>query len=232
MTPRLQWRTLIHFAIAAVATVVFVWLARAVLAGNADETDRALALAIHRLDSPVLDQLMITISALGSGPMLLLAVATTVIVLVRNGHKRIAIIIAANGIAAHVLTAGLKLYFARPRPTLFDEITRPETFSFPSGHSLAAMAIYGGIAAVVITLRRRRRPLVVAATVLLVGLIGFSRIYLGVHWPFDVLAGFAGGLPFVVATVHLLHTRRRGGQLARPHKSETVDSRRTIPQSS
>ena len=49
--------------------------------------------------------------------------------------------------------------------------------------------------------------LVIGAAALLILSIGFSRVYLGVHWPLDVLAGFAAGVPLVVATVHLLHTR-------------------------
>ena len=92
---------------------------------------------------------------------------------------------------------------------MFDEITRPETFSFPSGHALLAMAVYGGIAAVLVTLLPWRPVAVIGAAALLIVSIGFSRVYLGVHWPIDVLAGFAAGVPLIVATVHLLHTQGR-----------------------
>lgn len=229
MRRSLPWRTLIHFAIAVLATIVFVVLAEAVLEGDADAIDRALALGVRELDHPVLDRLMITVTQVGSGVMLGVVSIAVIIALLRHRHDSTAFIIGANVIVAEILMTLLKRYFQRPRPTLFDEITRPETFSFPSGHALSAMAVYGGIAAVVIAHRRGQRAWIVAAATVLIGAIGFSRVYLGVHWPFDVLAGFAAGVPFVVATVHLLHTRGRRLRLAEPHTSEMNGSRRTIP---
>jgi membrane-associated phospholipid phosphatase len=205
----LTWRALILFAIAALATFGFVYLAELVLEGRADATDRAVALAIHGIDTPVLDVVLIAFTQLGSTPMLVVAVTVGTIWLWRTGHRRTAIILVANAVASQVLMVALKLYIARPRPTLFDEITRPETFSFPSGHSMSAMAIYGAIAAVLITHHRNHRTLIVASAAVLIAMIGFSRIYLGVHWPFDVLAGFAAGVPLLVATVHLLHNRAK-----------------------
>ena len=208
MPRTLPWRTLIHFAIAVAATWIFVEIAEEVLEGEYDAPDRAIALAIHHhLDSWLLDRVMITVTHLGSGPMITVVVVATVVWLLRAGHRRAAAILVTDAVVSQLLVYALKELVQRPRPTLFDEITRPETWSFPSGHSLSAMAIYGSIAAVVIIYRRAHRGLVIAAATLLIGAIGFSRIYLGVHWPFDVLAGFAAGVPLVVATVHLLHTR-------------------------
>ena len=63
------------------------------------------------------------------------------------------------------------------------------------------------IAAVLVTLFPTRRTIILPAAVLLIAAIGFSRVYLGVHWPFDVLAGFAAGVPLLVTTVHLLHMK-------------------------
>ena len=206
----LPWRALIHFAIAAAATFGFVMLAELVLEGRADAIDRAIALDIRRLDTPVLDHIFVAVTQLGSQIVLVGAVLATTIWLWRDGHRRTTIILIANTLASQLLLVALKLYIRRPRPTLWDEITRPETYSFPSGHSLCSMAIYGGIAAVLITHHRRHRAAIIAGAAVLIAAIGFSRIYLGVHWPFDVLAGFAAGIPLVVATVHLLHTRAKG----------------------
>lgn len=205
----MTWRAAVLLAIAALATFGFVALAELVLEGRADAADRAMALAVHRIDSPVLDYLLIAVTQLGSTAVLAVAVTATTIWLWRAGHRRTAMILVVNAVVCQLLMVALKLYIARPRPTLFDEITRPETFSFPSGHAMSAMAVYGSIAAVSITHRRKHRAAIIAATALLIVTIGFSRIYLGVHWPFDVLAGFAAGLPLLAATVHLLHTRAR-----------------------
>lgn len=203
----LPWRAFVLFGIAALATYAFVVLAENVLEGDADAIDKSVALAIHGIDTPWLDWIMIAFTYAGSGFGLVLAVGVTTIWLLENHHRRTALILACNALAAQLVSVVLKQFVQRPRPTLFDEITRPETFSFPSGHSLSAMAIYGGIAAVLVTLYPRRRTPVVAAAALLIATIGFSRIYLGVHWPFDVLAGFAAGVPLLMAAVHLLHLK-------------------------
>lgn len=196
------------FGIAGLATWGFVQLAENVLEGDADAFDRALALWLrHHIDTPVLDRIFMAFTYAGSGAGLVLAVGVTTLWLLGNHHRRTALIIAGNAIAAQLLNVILKLSIQRPRPTLFDEITRPETYSFPSGHSLSAMAVFGGIAAVLMRLYpHRRTPIVAAAAVLITG-IGFSRIYLGAHWPLDVLAGFAAGVPILAATVHLLRRK-------------------------
>lgn len=211
MTPRsLPWRTLLLFAIAALATFAFIALAEAVLEGWADAPDRAAALWIHHhLDTPLRDKVMIGITYLGNDLALIGAITLTSLWLLSKGHRRTTLILVVNAIAAGILDRTLKYFIARPRPTLFDEITRPETFSFPSGHAMMSMVVYGGIAAALVVHRPWRRPWLIGGTALLVAAIGFSRIYLGVHWPFDVLAGYAGGLPFVLTTVHLLHTRAK-----------------------
>jgi membrane-associated phospholipid phosphatase len=207
MTRSLPWRTLFHFTIAAVAALSFALLADQVVAGRVDAIDRAWALAIHRLDDRALDYAMVALTVIGSGPVRMLAIVLMTIWLWRRHHRRIELILAANALVAYMLEVALKHVFGRPRPTLWEAITRPDTFSFPSGHALSAMAVYGGLAAVLVTLRPTRKRVVITGAAFLICGIGFSRIYLGVHWPFDVIAGFVAGVPLVVATVHLLHTR-------------------------
>jgi len=108
-------------------------------------------------------------------------------------------------IAAYSL---LKVMFSRERPRLFDKVALPTDYSFPSGHSMTAMGIYGVIAAALIALYPAARRPVIAAAVLLIATIGLSRIYLGVHWPSDVLGGLLGGVPPLIVSVHLIHRRR------------------------
>jgi undecaprenyl-diphosphatase len=205
-------RGLILFVVAAVATVAFIAIAVRVVEGRADAFDRHWALAIHGIDTNALDVVMLVFTTIGSGPCLYAAIVLVSLLALRRKLWPLSVILLANALAALVTNTLLKLWFVRARPTLFDEITRPETYSFPSGHSMSAMAVYGAIAAVLIGLYPRARWLFVTlATVVITG-VGFSRIYLGVHWPLDVLAGFAASIPFVVATVHLVHgmlNRRR-----------------------
>ena len=98
--------------------------------------------------------------------------------------------------------------FTRARPALEPTIPLPESYSFPSGHAMTGLAVYGALAAVIIHRVPRARAAVLAAAVPLVLAIGVSRVYLGVHWPSDVLAGFAAATPILVGTVRLL---RAGG---------------------
>ena len=199
----LPWRVVVLLAIADVATVAFVEVAEEVIEGNADPIDRAISLAIHRIDFPVLDRVMIFVTTLGAGVTLSIAVAVLAGYCVYRKERRLALVLVANAIAEYAMNLVLKYSFARPRPRLFDEIPRPESYSFPSGHSMSAMVIYGTIATVLIVLRPRLRSIVLPTAAFLIVAIGFSRVYLGVHWTSDVLAGFAAGVPFVLAAIHL-----------------------------
>lgn len=112
---------------------------------------------------------------------------------VRRRDQLAAITLPCVVAGAALLDAMLKQTFARPRPTLFAEIALPTNYAFPSGHLMVSVATYGMIAAVVSRELPRARwsPFVIALLVVLA--IGFSRVYLGVHWPTDVLGGLAAG---------------------------------------
>jgi len=90
---------------------------------------------------------------------------------------------------ALVLEIWLKLAFHRARPAAFLGLASPDSYSFPSGHALYAMCLYSALASIT----AGRRMLAWTAAGLMIALIGFSRIYLGVHYPSDVLAGWSIG---------------------------------------
>lgn len=192
-------------AIAVLATVAFVAIARRVLEGNADAFDRRWALEVHEHPSTFQFWLMFTFTTIGSGPCLWGAIVLVGVIAIRRGRWPLAIVLAGNGLLVQLINVGLKHWFVRARPTLFDEITRPATFSFPSGHSMSAVQVWGTIAAVLIALYPGRRGTFVMAALFLIFGIGLSRVYLGVHWPTDVLAGWTAGLPFLAVSVHLIH---------------------------
>ena len=114
-------------------------------------------------------------------------------VLWRRGAANDATLLAAVVFGAEAVNAALKLAFHRPRPEL--AFLHLDTYSFPSGHSTAAAAMFGALAFLLWPRARaaRRRVALVAAAVVLIGLVGFSRLYLGVHYLSDVLAGLALG---------------------------------------
>jgi membrane-associated phospholipid phosphatase len=114
---------------------------------------------------------------------------------------------------AELLDVILKLIFARPRPSLPDPLLALTSYSFPSGHAMGSMAFYGLLAYLAIQRLStwRWRVAVVIAMVFLILLIGFSRMYLGVHYLSDVLAGYAAGFAWLVITITGVETiiRRR-----------------------
>jgi undecaprenyl-diphosphatase len=133
-----------------------------------------------------------------------LAIAAVVCVaLYRRGRLVEAALLPVVLGGAELLNLVLKLSFHRPRPEV--AFVQLDTYSFPSGHAMISTAAYGALAYLAWGPLRtpRRRLILVAGTTLLVALIGFSRLYLGVHYLSDVLAGTAGGLFWLAVSIAL-----------------------------
>ena len=108
-------------------------------------------------------------------------------------------------IGAGVIIQGVKLVIKRPRPSFFAPLLHESGFSFPSGHSLIAMVVYGLLGYFALHLCRNAgaRLAIRILTVLVVVFIGVSRVYVGVHYPTDVLAGWIAGIPWLIACLGL-----------------------------
>ncbi len=199
---------------AAVGTVIFFgWLSSEVLDGETRHFDEVTREAVHQLASPAMTTAMRGISFLGS--MLFLTIATVAVIIwfaVREWGRE-AKLFAITMAGASALNVSLKLAFKRSRPIPFFDLFPPESYSFPSGHALTSCCFYGAFAAILTArIKSRRVRLIVwilATTMFLV--IGFSRIYLGVHYTTDVIAGFAAALIWilVVRFVEMQLRRRR-----------------------
>jgi undecaprenyl-diphosphatase len=200
---------------AALALVLFVWLAREVMRGDAMRLDTPIRNAVHARSSPPLTAMMRGVSLVGSE----FGLAPLGIILfwwlMAAGRRRAAVVFAAAALGAEALDQIMKLLFHRPRPEPFFGLTSPVTHSFPSGHAMESCCFFG-VLAVILAARgapwarsHTRRVAIFAAAALLVGLMGFSRVYLGFHYPTDVLAGYAAAVVWlaVVRTVYLVVTR-------------------------
>jgi undecaprenyl-diphosphatase len=113
----------------------------------------------------------------------------------------VAVLLVVAAAGAEILDQLLKLLFHRQRPEAFFGYSQPGSFSFPSGHAISACVFYG-VAAALIAARidsRLQKAVVWIVAALLAGLIGLSRIYLGVHYPSDVVAGYAAAVVWVAA---------------------------------
>ncbi len=200
-TRRLLSATLILGLVAAVlALLVFSWLGREVVTGVTPAMDEQLRAALHAQASPELTRFMIAVSRFG-GPSWLVPVGIALaLAFLIHGWRRGALLIIITLSGAGLLNTLLKQTFARTRPEAFFEYPLPLSQSFPSGHAIFAASVFGGLA-VLVTDRISSKPLQVmvwAAALVLILLIGVSRVYLGVHYPSDVLAGYAVAVFWVV----------------------------------
>lgn len=142
----------------------------------------------------------------GTGILLFITVGVVGYFLLRHNYRLAGLILLAV-LGSFLLTYLLKAGYDRPRPELVPQITFVSAASFPSGHSSIAAATYLTLGALIARLQDQRRfkLYVMACAVVLVLLIGISRIYLGVHWPTDVLAGWILGAVWAMAVLLLAH---------------------------
>lgn len=114
-------------------------------------------------------------------------------------YSTIALIFAAAG-GGMAISASLKWAFARPRPDIVPHLVEVSSASFPSGHAMLSAAIYLSLAAILaqIASRRRQKLYIMGIALLLTGIIGLSRVYLGVHYPSDVIAGWMIGIAWAL----------------------------------
>lgn len=175
------------------------------------QTDERVADWLHgRATDPFTDAFRV-ITTFGNFVTLLVVTVLAVAFLWRRRRRTDAMFVALAFLGAQVLSSGMKLGFRRERPFFADPLATESTFSFPSGHSLVSLAVYGSIA--LLLAQQVRRPawriLLFAGTALLVLAIGFSRLYLGVHFLSDVLAGFAAGTAWLALLYVALELRSR-----------------------
>ena len=170
------------------AAALFCWLSVVMLGGHVSGFDATVRTGVHDLASPWLTAAIEALTWLGTLGVLALFGVIAEIVLIRAGRLWDAKLLLVTMGGAVILENALKFSIQRPRPPPFFG-TDPTTFSYPSGHALFSLCFYGALAVV---LGRTGVPRAVAgaAALILVGAIGFTRIYLGVHYPSDVLGGY------------------------------------------
>ena len=204
---------LLGLGTAIAALIFFGWLTDEVLEGETRHFDEVTRAAVHQLASPLLTAIMRGFSFVGSTISMTVGTIFVVIRFVMRRWGREAKLFVVTMIGAALLNMTLKLTFKRARPEPFFNLTLPETYSFPSGHSLMSACFFGALAAI-LTARiksRRVRLAIWIVSALMFLIIGFSRIYLGVHHTTDVIAGFSAALIWilVVRFVEMQLARRK-----------------------
>jgi len=210
---RAETRLLLGLLAVTSGVGLFAKLASEVREGETGAFDRMVLLAFRtpgRLDTPVgprwLQESARDITALGGFTVLTLISLLAVALLLVHRRRRQAVVFAASVIIAELLSAGLKHWAGRTRPDLVPHLDLVYSNSFPSGHSMMSPVVYLTLAGVLAAGERLRaeKVLIIGGAALLAAVIGVSRVYLGVHWPTDVLGGWILGLVIALAATWAL----------------------------
>jgi membrane-associated phospholipid phosphatase len=196
-------RVLLGLALAIAAALLFGWIAEEMLESDTLRFDARVRAAVHTWAGPRFTLAMKAASAAGA-PLpagLLAAGAFCLFWFAKRRRDAILIIITIAG--ASVVGWVLKISFHRTRPTPYFGLAPPGTFSFPSGHAITSFCFYVILAHVLGAMVKAKaaRLLIWLVGTLMFVVIGFSRIYLGVHYPSDVIAGYAAGLVWVITVL-------------------------------
>ena len=193
--------------VAVLSLFLFAWIGDGVAHDRTAGFDLAIRNQVHAYASPPLTKAMIFISFLGGDGLTAAAILSVIAFLVFH-WRREALWMVVTILGALVLDLSLKYAFHRPRPVPFF-VPVPYTYSFPSGHSLFSFCFYGVLAGLLTRRIRSRmgRVLIWTLAAVLVAAIGLSRVYLGVHYPSDVIAGYLAASLWVSTLVALDRVR-------------------------
>ena len=216
---RLEAKTLAVWIALFGAPWLFFTVAEEVGEGETEAIDRSLIMAFRNpadLADPIgprwFEEAMRDITALGGFTVLTITTIVATLLLLFHDRRRQALIFLATVLLAQVSSEVLKAFYDRDRPSLVTHGSHVYSQSFPSGHSTLAAATFFTLAAVLASLetKKRTKAVIFAVAICFVIGVGISRVYLGVHWPSDVVGGWALGASWAfLAWVVLGLTRPR-----------------------
>jgi undecaprenyl-diphosphatase len=234
--PERRWLIWMLVSFTTVAAVAY--LASVLLAGELRRFDEALLLALRQPGDrsmaigPVwLPQVMRDFTAFGGVAVLTVLTLAVAGFLVLQGKRHAAAFVVVSTASGIALSHALKLGFARPRPDLVPHGVDVYTHSFPSGHAMLSAAVYLTLGALLsrTSTDRRLKAYVLALCTALTLLVGASRIYLGVHWPTDVIAGWAMGAAWAMLCWVVMSRLQSAGSVE-PASGAPADREVTPPQ--
>jgi membrane-associated phospholipid phosphatase len=201
--------------VALVILTIGAWafgaVAEEVSEGDTAASDQRVADWLHGRATDPFTDVFRAFTWTGNGGFLAIVVLFAAVLLWRRRLVTDALFVVLAFVGAEVITFGMKQGFRRQRPFFEDPLATASSFSFPSGHALVSLAVYGSISLVVARRTRNRRAAVavVCAAAVWVIAIGFSRLYLGVHFLSDVVAGYAAGAAWLAFLYLALEARSR-----------------------
>jgi len=212
---RTETRALATLALCAGGAWAFLALGGEMQEGETLGLDRRLLLAFRTpgdpsrpLGSRSFQEAMRDLTALGGFTVLTLVAVVGILAFLLHGKRRHAMTLAITAVVAEVGSEQLKLLYGRPRPSLVPHGVYVYSGSFPSGHSMLSATVYLTLAMLIASLEPQRslKVLTFLVAAVVVVAVGVSRVYLGVHWPSDVLAGWCAGATCALAAWWALST--------------------------
>ncbi|KCZ51934.1 phosphatase PAP2 family protein [Henriciella sp. AS95] len=202
-----ELQVIVAFGIMVGGLLLFGAIAEDVLEGESHQVDETLLLALRQAgdtSDPIgpawLQFAMGDMTSLGGYAVLTLIVVLSTLYLLLEHRIRTALLLVCSIISGTLLISLLKLGFDRPRPDLVDHLTHASSSSFPSGHAASSALVYLtlGLLLAQAESHKRLKVFLIASAIFISILVGCSRVYLGVHWPSDVVAGWGFGAAWAI----------------------------------
>jgi undecaprenyl-diphosphatase len=210
----------------------FLALAGEVREGETQPFDEWVVRSLRRADDPAtpvgpwwLREAALDLTALGSFTVLLIISAVVVGFLLLHRRRRMALLVTVAVLGGMLLNTGLKHFFGRERPSVVPHLREVTTPSFPSGHATLSAVVYLTLGALLagIVKGRYTRIYCLAVAMTFTALVGASRVYLGVHYPTDVLAGWSVGLAWALTCWTAARLLERRGALREARAARDVE---------
>jgi len=198
-------------------SLMLIGLSSAVLLERIFPIDTAILQSVQQLISPTMNVIMVTITRTGDPHFTVPLVFAVFALLLWKRYRSEAYVFAVNCLGGAVFSTGLKLLFGKVRPALWESPIVETTFSYPSGHALGSVVLYGFLGYLLGVRFVQWKALIYGGAIALCLAIGFSRLYLGVHWPTDLLGGYIIGFLWTSSCTYFL--KRKGS-----HSSETLSN--------
>ena len=190
------------------SSIGLAYLSYLIGSGHYFSLDTGVAGFILNNRFPAVSNVMVYLTYLGNFYVEAAVAGLAAVLFARKKHFLKAIIILTSVLGGELIVGILKLYLQRPRPPAYYSLTHEPSYGFPSGHAFAAVSLYGLLLYLMFNKSgKTTKNYAAVGWTMLAALIGFSRIYLGVHWTTDVLGGYTIGTAWVVFLVSVAGLR-------------------------
>ena len=198
---------LILLLLAASLIVLFAKITEELIEGDLHSFDRSVLLSLRHTGNPAepLGPLWLQVAArdvtsLGSPAVLTLITAAVLGYLALRRQWRAALLVLVSICGGSAISFALKNFFQRERPGFAAAVAQTQTYSFPSGHAFLSAVTFLTLGALLVRLQRDAdvKVYILAVAIMIAVLVGVSRVYIGVHWPTDVLAGWCAGAAWAI----------------------------------